>query len=146
MHRTVAGVAIAVLALGMASCGGGSKTLTKADFAKQVNAVCGETQKQMNAALNSRQRAGLIAKLPQLAAYESAQAKKLEAIASPPELKDQYARFKASVVARHERLVQYAAIFRARRSTTALEARAKRESEAARRVARQLGLRSCPSF
>jgi hypothetical protein len=45
MHRKVAVALVAVLALGIASCGGSEKTLTRAELVRQVERACKDGQR-----------------------------------------------------------------------------------------------------
>jgi len=60
MHRKVAAVIVAVLALGLASCGGSEPVLTRAQLASKISVACrqalAQAQREMRA--NARDRSG----------------------------------------------------------------------------------------
>ncbi len=47
MHRKVAAALLAVLALGVTSCGSGDKTLSRAELVRQVELACKEAQRSV---------------------------------------------------------------------------------------------------
>lgn len=53
MHRTVAAALVAVLALGIASCGGGEAALTRAQLVRKIELACREAQRQSQRRINA---------------------------------------------------------------------------------------------
>jgi hypothetical protein len=89
MDRKVLGAVLAMLALGATGCGGGTGTLSRADFVKQANAICKRRTAQiaMTEARHRRSfRAGVTAALPLIVKSEE----ELRALKPPAELKGRY--------------------------------------------------------
>ena len=97
MHRKVAVAMAAVLALGVASCGG-SDPLTKAEFTKQANAVCVKARARIE---RMKGAGGEIAALMQKGvAYERAKADGIRALDAPDELKAAITEYTHAITAR----------------------------------------------
>jgi len=60
MHRKVAAALVAVLALGIASCGESGRTLTRAELVRQVEAACREGQLATQQQGRARSTAGFL--------------------------------------------------------------------------------------
>jgi len=58
MHRKVAAALLAVLALGVTSCGSGDKTLSRAELVRQVEVACREAQRSVQRQQSASRSAG----------------------------------------------------------------------------------------
>lgn len=106
MFRKVAAALVAALALGVASCGGGEETLTRAELVRKIEVACREGQKQAEATARARRGAreaasGLIAAV--LANQQSVE-KSIEDLDPPDAAKDDFDAFKQGVQERVDTL------------------------------------------
>lgn len=140
MHRKVAVALVALLALGLASCGG-RKTLSAKDFKTQVSNVCQRVAAQVGALESAATASNKVASLHRAAADMTAGLKQMEAIKAPAAMEVSYARLKAGWTARRDAALELAKPHPHLSAASASAVSAHDNSVNA--AAQSLGLRSC---
>jgi hypothetical protein len=145
MYRTVAAALVAVLALGVASCGGsGTTTLTRAELVRRVEVACREGQRASQKVTRAS-AGGRSAFIQAILASQRTVMDRLEDLEASDAAKTDFAAFKSGVQTRLS-LIQRVASADSGDQQRAMEAvRAKAEA-ATRRVteaARRLGVDGC---
>jgi predicted small lipoprotein YifL len=138
--KVIRALMVAMLALGLASCGG-SGPLSRADLVKQANAICKQRTADvaaMRKRVHTRDFATFVAAVLPVVDKDTS---KLEALKPPQELKSAYTTWTAGVRAQITHVRGSLAALRAHRRAPSGESPAAAERQA--KLARQLGLTSC---
>jgi hypothetical protein len=140
MKRMFLTVAVGVaFTLSSVNCGGGSGSLTKAQFTQKANEACAEAVKQEKA----RAAHGTVGITEGFADYSRLKAQSMKTIKPPSELNAQYTEYMSVMGAKIRALEQYVAATRANTSTQAILARAVPLQRREETLGVALGLRSC---
>lgn len=148
MHRKVAAALLAVLALGVAGCGGSERTLTRADLVRQVELACRAGQQEMQRQGSARGLTGAAATAHFLDAVLAAQHVVVDRIrdyAGSGDAKTDFADFKQAM---QQRLAVFERVHRAgtadlRRAIAAEQAQAEALTRRVQESARRLGIEGC---
>jgi hypothetical protein len=152
MHRKVAAIVAAVLALGAAGCGGGDgggeDSLTRAEFVKQADAVCKRAQTLPAA---EGERPTLVEFGERTLASRRTMLARLEQLEPPEQMASRYDRYLAAVRENDELNAQVLERFRAAKdgkvpqddATLALTERRDDAAATATAIGKKLGLKVC---
>ncbi len=146
MYRKVAAALVAVLALGVASCGESGKTLTRADLVRQVEAACRQGQQVTQQRGRASGRSGeSVAFLTALVVGQRVVVARIKDFNGSGEAKSDFAAFKQSMqqrLALFER-VQSAGSAGIQRAIRAVQAEAEAVTRRLQAAATRLGLEGC---
>lgn len=143
MHRTVAAVLAAVLALGLAGCGDSSEPLTRAEVVRRIEVACRNAQTASQKA--SRTARGQEAFFGAVLVGQRQLARDVEGIEASDELADEVDAFQSAVSERADEVAKVVDAARAEQQRVA-EAATARVTAATRQIQtalRRLGVRGC---
>jgi hypothetical protein len=140
MQRKVAAAFVAVLTLGLASCGGGKDRLSASQFKQRANAICNETRGQATQLAGQAQGKIDRSSAKRLLAITDKGIGKLEALKPPKADEAKFAEMRREL--QGERDFIASALKQSRPSPAAVRANAARGQRIGQ-TARELGLSGC---
>jgi len=145
MHRKVAAALIAAFALGIAGCGSGTTTLTRAELVKRVEAACREGQVTTEKEAKGRSSGGVVALALAVRAGQKVVMDKVKNIEASGAARADWDKLKEGMQRRLDAIERVANADRAHAQSVvrSIERQAQAASEQTAAAEKNLGIKGC---